>query len=202
MDYCRLETKDNFVLVFPPKQIIAHEVRAYHTELINKTRAIDNYFLPQADPIFFKYYQNYYQNIIDKILPAFDCEQLTNTSRHEFFIAYKERRPSVWISQLELLMGYDYKEEEKKTEEIIVTSGDSSADLLAELFLHLEGKQIEWLLKSYSQDFLIKFVKQISDRRRGKELIEELQRAKDRKKVSEMGSSEKLRKRGFSIPEM
>ncbi len=176
LEFWRLDTEDNFFLVEAPPLASSAIIRAYHLELLLRVKNLDNYWLVELDQILFSNLGNYYQNISKYLNPKFDCFYLTPESRHRFFIA-SEPRGDVWISGLELLMGYDFQLNEVE-KPLAVTSGNYEIDILADLIISIPN-QIKYLSENKTPQYLSKLLKQISDRTRGKEAIEELQRQKD-----------------------
>ncbi len=192
MDYWRLDYlklvedqyQKDFFLCFAPSHKKSKKIRAYHLELLYQIKKTTQaFYLVEADNLFIKNFPEYYENISKRL--KIDYKNLTSQSRHEFFIAAKQQNGN-WISGLEILMGYDFPPEENsktKKDEILVTTGDYELDLIAELHLHLDNHDVQWLIKNYSSTQLNKIVRQISDRRRGAELIEERRREKDKEVV-------------------
>lgn len=205
MGFYRIDFKDSsekvpirdFLLIHTPVEKITKEVRAYHLELLNLVRSFDNFWLIESDKVLFAILEIYYQKIADRLIPSFDAKKLESESRHRFFVADKYYGDTNWLSGLEYLMGYRFDEPKSSKPgetQIIITSGDNHLDLVAELHLQLERTQIEWLINNYSQEDLQKIIKQISDRRQGKELIEKMQREKDREFVK---NNPKLNKKKY-----
>jgi hypothetical protein len=194
LDFWRLDTKDNdFFLVKSPSLALASEVRAYHLELLNRVRALQNYW--EIEDLIFEQIENYYSKIAN--LLNFKIGDIENQSRLSFFIAH-EQRQDFWISGLELLMGYDFgKSQDSK--ETIITSGSFEIDLLAELLLFPDAKQTQWLYETKSPPELLKLIKQISDRSRGQEAINELNKQKDLDFLSNPDVLDKLQKEGLGI---
>lgn len=194
-----LEASDDFLLVESPSFAIAHVIRAYHLELLSRVRALPNYENDDKDSVFFRVLAPCYEKISSRLLPSHNASQLNSSSRHKFFIA-AELRGEYWISGLELLMGYDFQISNPKASTLQVTSGNSEIDLLAELLLIPESNNIlKWLIEKKSPQYLWSLVKQISDRRRGKEALDELQRFQDLNACE--ASMEEMRVAGFIIPE-
>ncbi len=182
---------------------LAPIIRAYHLELLNRVRSLPplaslpHHHLIEADALLFENFGHYYQKIGDRLQPNFDSSSLSPASRHSFFVA-AESRGDFWISGLELLMGYDY-EEIGATQGVRITSGEFEIDVLAELLLLPNPTEIEWLCKKRSPSQLAALTKQVSDRLRGKEAIEELQREQDLKNFDEQQGFEQLKKAGFIL---
>ncbi|MEH1789662.1 MAG: hypothetical protein V7L23_29930 [Nostoc sp.] len=201
LNYWRLDTyKNDFFLVAPPSLELSGIVRAYHLELLNRVRLLSNYHLAEVEVLLFERFADYYQKISDRLQPNFDPGNLSAASRHSFFMA-AESRGDFWISGLELLMGYDYdlSKTEKDKSEIRITSGDFEIDVLAELLLLPNPAKIEWLCRERSPVQLAALVKQVNDRLRGKEGLDELQREHDLKMFEEQQGFEQLKKAGFNI---
>ncbi len=198
LNFWRLDTGDDFFLVAAPTLESAPIVRAYHLELLNRIRTLPNHHLVEADTIIFENFAHYYQKIGNRLSPHFDCSKLSPLSRHNFFIA-TQAQGDFWISGLEILMGYKYESEEQKNNAVRITSSDFEIDVLAELLLLPNTTQIDWLCKSRSPNQLAALARQISDRLRGKEALEELQREHDLRIFEEQQGFEQLKKVGFNL---
>jgi hypothetical protein len=200
LDFWRLDTKDDFFLVHAPTWDAAKVIRAYHLELLNRVRSLPHHHLIEADAVLLENFAHYYQKIGDRLLPNFDASSLTPQSRHSFFVA-AESRGDFWISGLELLMGYDYEQSDlgEGIRAVSVTSGDFEIDVLAELLLLPNPTQAEWLVKTRSPQQLAALTKQVGDRLRGKEALDELQRAQDLKVFEQQQGVDRLKKAGFSL---
>lgn len=200
LDFWRLDTNDDFFLVHAPTWESAKIVRAYHLELLNRVRSLPHHHLIEADTVLLENFASYYQKIGDRLTPTFDTSSLTPPSRHSFFVA-AESRGDFWISGLELLMGYDYEEASsvKGIGKVSVTSGDFEIDVLAELLLLPNPAQVEWLTKTRSPQQLAALTKQVSDRLRGKDALDELQREQDLKVFEQQQGIEKLKRAGFNL---
>lgn len=201
LNFWRLDTKDkDFILVDPPSWAIAPKIRAYHLELLNRIRYLTNHHLVESDEVIFPAFTNYYGKVAQ--LMGIDSDSLLPASRHSFFIAC-ESRGDFWISGLELLMGYDFQEAGgqggRGAGGVSVTSGEYEIDVLAELLLLPDTSQTQWLASTKSPQYLAKLTKQIGDRLRGKEAIEELQREQDLKILESSNATEQLKKAGFSL---
>lgn len=195
LNYWRLDTKDNdFFLVKSPSLALASEVRAYHLELLNKVRTLANYW--EIEDLIFEQTKNYYSKIAN--LLSFEIDNITSISRLGFFIAY-EKRQDFWISGLELLMGYDFGKNDSREAKKIVTSGNFEIDLLAELLLLPDTSQIKWLYETKSPSEILKLIKQISDRSRGQEAIDEINKQKDLDFLLKPEVLEKLQQEGLGI---
>lgn len=194
LDFWRLDTKDNdFFLVKSPPLALASEVRAYHVELLNRVRGLQNYW--EVEDLIFEQIGNYYSKIAN--LLGFKVEYLDSKSRLSFFVAH-EQRQDFWISGLELLMGYDFSKSQESKEPSI-TSGSFELDLLAELLLLPDTKQVRWLYETKSPSAILKLIKQISDRSRGQEAINEINKQKDLDFLSKPEVIEKLQQEGLGI---
>ncbi len=208
LNFWRLDTHDDFFLVGAPSLELAPIARAYHLELLNRVRSLPHHHLVETDSLLFENFAKYYQKIGDclqhakgeRLLPNFDPSSLSPASRHSFFVA-AESRGEFWISGLELLMGYDYEKSEVGSgrKEVRITSGEFEIDVLAELLLLPNPGQIEWLCKERSPSQLAALAKQVGDRLRGKEALEELQREHDLKMFEEQQGFEQLKKAGFNL---
>ncbi|MBD2492478.1 hypothetical protein [Aulosira sp. FACHB-615] len=200
MEFWRLDTIDgDFLLVKSPSWAIAPTIRAYHLELINRTRHIQDSHLVEADEVFYSGLTPYYQHLGDRL--GFDPSILTPASRHSFFIA-AESRGEFWISGLELLMGFDYEAEGlrgKGAGGLRVTSGDFNLDVLAEMLLIPRPSDLEYLLNNLSPGAIALLAKQIGDRLRGKEALDELQKARDLEIFEQQKGVDLLKKSGFKI---
>lgn len=195
LNYWRLDTKDNdFFLVKSPSLALASEVRAYHLELLNKVRTLANYW--EIEDLIFEQTKNYYSKIAN--LLSFEIDNITSISRLGFFIAY-EKRQDFWISGLELLMGYDFGKNDSREAKKIVTSGNFEIDLLAELLLLPDTSQVKWLYETKSPSEILKLIKQISDRSRGQEAIDEINKQKDLDFLLKPEVLEKLQQEGLGI---
>jgi hypothetical protein len=194
LDFWRLDTKDNdFFLVKSPSLALASEVRAYHLELLNRVRTLQNYW--EIEELVFEQIENYYSKIAN--LLGFRILDIDPRSRLSFFIAH-EQRQDFWISGLEILMGYDFgKSQEVK--EPSITSGSFELDLLAELLLLPDTKQVKWLYETKSPPELLKLIKQISDRSRGQEAINDINKQKDLDFLSNPETLSKLQQEGLGI---
>lgn len=195
LNYWRLDTKDNdFFLVKSPSLALASEVRAYHLELLDKVRTLANYW--EIEDLIFEQTKNYYSKIAN--LLSFEIDNITSISRLGFFIAY-EKRQDFWISGLELLMGYDFGKNDSREAKKIVTSGNFEIDLLAELLLLPDTSQVKWLYETKSPSEILKLIKQISDRSRGQEAIDEINKQKDLDFLLKPEVLEKLQQEGLGI---
>lgn len=196
LEFWKLDFKNgDFTLVESPNLNISSLVRAYHIELLSHIKPLPYYYLVSSDEILFNNFTTYYCKI-GEILNI-NVEELTETSRHNFFIASQQKLNN-WLSGLEMLMGYDFKEI-SDSDGISVTSGNFEIDLLAELLLLPNINCIEWLYRSKSPMFISKLLKQISDRSRGEEYINELKRQKDLEFLNNPETLEKLKKEGLPI---
>lgn len=195
LNYWRLDTKDNdFFLVKSPSLALASEVRAYHLELLNKVRTLANYW--EIEDLIFEQTKNYYSKIAN--LLSFEIDNITSISRLGFFIAY-EKRQDFWISGLELLMGYDFSKGASREAKEVITSGNFEIDLLAELLLLPDTSQVKWLYETKSPSEILKLIKQISDRSRGQEAIDEINKQKDLDFLLKPEVLEKLQQEGLGI---
>lgn len=197
LDYWRLDTKDNdFFLVKSPSLALASKVRAYHLELLNRVRTLPNYW--EIEDLIFEQIGNYYDKIAD--LLDFKVDFLKNESRLNFFVAY-EKRQDLWISGLELLMGYEFQAQDPNDQkrEQTITTGSFELDLLAELLLLPDTKQVEWICKTRSPSEILKLIKQISDRSRGQEAINDLNKRKDLEFLENDSTLTTLQNEGISI---
>lgn len=178
LDFWRLDFNEgDFILVESPSLNICSKVRAYHLELLNLVKGLPNYELLTSDYLLFSNLEMYY----NKVCSFFNIEtnKLTPESRHKFLIAANQK-DNFWLSGLEMLMGYDFVESSPGNDnKVSVTSGQFDIDLLAELLLLPDTSQVRWLSESKSPSYLMKLIKQISDRSRGQEAIDELQKIKD-----------------------
>lgn len=199
LNFWRLDTADDFFLVEVPTFVEAAKVRAYHLELLVRVRTLQYSCLPESDAVLFANFQQYYRKIASFLNPVIDVSTLKPLSRHQFFIA-AESRGENWISGLELLMGYDYHIE-SVNKKLCVTSGIVEIDTLAELLLLPCASQVKWLVDSFSPQYLSALAKQISDRLRGQEALDELQREKDLEAFNNTGAQE-LEQTGFIFPEV
>lgn len=197
LDYWRLDTKDNdFFLVKSPSLALASKVRAYHLELLNRVRTLPNYW--EIEDLIFEQIANYYDKIAG--LLDFKVDILKNESRLNFFVAY-EKRQDFWISGLELLMGYEFQAQDPNDQkrEQTITTGIFELDLLAELLLLPDTKQVEWICETRSPSEILKLIKQISDRSRGQEAINDLNKRKDLEFLENDSTLTTLQNEGISI---
>jgi hypothetical protein len=185
----------DFKLIKAPCLKVESRVRAYHVELLRQVKQFENYNKKGFDVPFFEHLKNYYLHIWDLIDTNIDINQLRPDSRHEFFIA-KEQQNNSYISGLELLMGYGYKS--KSNNQISITTGDLTLDLIAELSIN-NSQNIDFLISNFSSFELIKICKQQSDRLRGEDAIKEKQQELDLRNLQEIGEKE-LQKSGFKFP--
>ncbi|MHC5939248.1 hypothetical protein [Nostoc sp.] len=198
LNFWRLDTPDDFFLVAAPSLEKSQFVRAYHLELLNRVRILPHHYLVEADAVLYENYAHYYQKIGDRLSPNFDTSPLSPLSRHSFFVA-AESRGDFWISGLELLMGYDYDVTKQGSREVRVTSGEFEIDVLADLLLLPNNQQVDWLCKERSPQQLAALTRQVGDRLRGKDALDELQREQDLKAFEEQQGFEQLKKAGFSL---
>ena len=196
LDFWRLDFDNgDFILIESPSLNICSKVRAYHLELLNLVKSLPNYELLTSDYLLFSNLEIYYNKVCSFF--SIEANKLTPESRHKFLIAVNQK-DNFWLSGLEILMGYDFVEGSSENEnKVSVTSGQFDIDLLAELLLLPDTSQVKWLCENKSPYYLMKLIKQISDRSRGQEAIDELQRQKD---LEIMQKSEKLfESQGLSI---
>jgi|LakMenEpi03Aug12_release.lakeMendotaPanAssembly.Ray.scaffolds.fasta_scaffold553829_2 hypothetical protein len=197
LDFWRLDYENgDFILIESPVFLISNKVRAYHVELLNRVKSLPYYYLPSSDTLLFENLYPYYKNLGD--LLKIDIDNLVPEARHSFFIA-SEQKGNNWLSGLEKIMGYDFVETKQDSEDIIVSSGNFEIDILAELLLLPDTRHIEWLCKSKSPIYLSKLIKQISDRSRGEEHINELKTKRDLEFLNNPETLEKLQKKGINI---
>ena len=154
------------------------EVRAYHLELLQKVRPLEDFFLVEFDEPLFSNFRIYYENISKKL--GIPCDRLTSNSRHSFFIACQQEK-GLWLSGLELLMGYEFPSDKEVQSSPLITSGNYEIDLLAEIILCLPPELIPSLLQNKSQTYLSKLIHQVSRRSQGQEAIDKVQRERDLK---------------------
>ena len=204
-DYWLATTKDSgFFLIEQPPLKVFQQIKTYHQILVSIARSSPEILATNSDEIlYFGSYGSIYQSISDLLTPRFDCSLLDPESRYQLFIAF-EPRGRLFISGLELLLGLDFRDSEasynNSRENLSITSGNLEIDLVAELLLHIDSGRIEWLIFNKSPQFLIKLVKQMNDRSRGQEAIEELQQKNDLEKISQNSKvSEELKESGFNF---
>ena len=204
-DYWLATTKDSgFFLIEQPSLKVFQQLKTYHQILVSIARSNPEILATKSDEIlYFGSYGSIYHSIADLLTPKFDCSLLDPESRYQLFIAF-EPRGSLFISGLELLLGLDFRDSDSssdnKPENLSITSGNLEIDLVAELLLHIDSGRIEWLISNKSPQFLIKLVKQMSDRSRGQEAIEELQQKNDLEKISQNSKvSQELKESGFNF---
>lgn len=188
----RLDRKDgSFFLVEAPTFDRAHQIRAYHLELLALIAKFDYAYLPQTDPVLFENFAPYYEAIAHLLKPRFDPAQLTPSCRHAFFIATdlfpaavadsEEPTLILGLSNLETLMGYQLPKGSNTSQAGVIrlTSGDDDADLVAALLLCFKFNALE-MTRRYARQDLINILKQAQNLLRGEEAIDELQRERDR----------------------
>ena len=189
----------DFELIKAPCLKIESKVRAYHLELLKKVKQFENYYKLGFDTPFFDNLKNYYLHIWDLIDTNVDINQLHPDSRHEFFIA-KELQNNSYISGLELLMGYGYKSDgnSNSNNQISITTGNLTLDLIAELSIN-NSQNLDFLISNFTSFELTKICKQLSDRLRGEDTIKEKQQELDLINLQEIGEKE-LQESGFKFP--
>jgi hypothetical protein len=197
-DYWLLTFKDgDFCLVEQPSLQKAQLIQSYHQILLSLTRSqYENLGAIASLDFYLPGLEVYYQKIADLLSPLFDSSKLTPESRQLFYIAF-EPRGTKWISGLEILLGLDFDTTPKteSTPELQITSGNLEIDIVAELLLYIESGRVEWLVQNKSPQYLIKLIKQLGDRRRGQEAVDDLQRQKDLEKSVNL--EESLKTSGF-----
>lgn len=202
-----------FVLVEAPVLTQYRRILAYHRELLCEARKKPRYYLAESDWILYPQLRQFYQAIADQLDPAFNCDDLEPLDRHSFFIATapvtnpfnpEEKIPG--LSNLEKLMGLSYPEPPKPGQspyqQIIISSGDPTLDILADALLVLKEAALP-LAAQFSPADLLKITKQANDRLRGEEAIKEVQQQADRAVFEgQRGAiAEALKASGVEIPE-
>jgi len=197
LGFWRLDIDGDFFLVAAPTWELSREIRAYHLELLARVRSLPHHHLIEADAVLFPQFAPYYQKISSRLSPAFDASQVLPHSRHSFFIAFEAYKDN-WISGLEQLMGYEFKKESEASI-LAPSTGSFDLDVLAEALLLPNTTAIEYLVKTLTPSQLQALTKQVSDRLRGQEAIDELQRKQDLALFDQQQGIEQLKKAGFSI---
>lgn len=200
MEYWRLDTVDgDFFLVSAPNLQESSLIRAYHVELLARVRNLPHHDHVESDEVIFGHLKNYYEKISAYLCPIFDASLLAPQSRHTFFIASTQQN-EFWLSGLEQLMGYSF-ESQQNINKIQISTGKTDLDLIAELLLLCPSANLDWLTKKFSMMQIAQIIKQISQRQRGQEAIDELQREIDFRTFEEQGK-EALVMAGFVFPEV
>ena len=167
MTHFRLDYQDgDFTLVFPLPIKESRKVAVYHQELRGAVAGL-HVWPEDLDSKLYPLLKIYYHKIA--VFFEINPDQLTQESRHHFFIAtepieYKNQLiPG--LSLLEKLLGYDYPKEDAselvKSSEEIITTGDPSLDIIADAILIFK---IGGLENHYSLDELAKLCKQANER--------------------------------------
>lgn len=162
----RLDHLDgDFTIAFPLPIKASRKLTAYYQEL--RTAIVGLYTWPEkVDELMFPAFKLYYQ----KIAQFFDVnpEQLTQESRHHFFIATEpieyNGQMIQGLSYLEKLLGYDYPPENKSeqpSQDVVITTGDHNLDIIADAILIFKVGGLE---NCYSLDELSKLCKQANER--------------------------------------
>ena len=155
----------NFILVFPVAIRESRKLSAYLLDLKNSIAGLHIY-PEKMDDYLFPRFRYHYLKIAHFF--EFDPDQLTQESRHHFFIAtepitYREQLiPG--LSLLEQLLGYKYPEDgtdSKLLPQELITTGDLALDIIADAILIFKVGGLE---NHYSLDDLAKLCKQANDR--------------------------------------
>lgn len=166
--YYRLDYQDGgFELIFPLPVSQSRKVSAYHQELRSAIAGV-HVWPEDLDSKIYPILKVYYENIAKFF--DIDPDKLTQSSRHNFFIATEPIEYNgqliPGLSLLEKLLGYDYpKETLTKSDftEEVVTTGDPNLDIIADAILIFKVGGLE---NHYSLDELAKLCRQANERLR------------------------------------
>lgn len=155
----------DFVLVFPLAIRESRKLSAYALE-IRKSIAGFHIYPEEMDHYLFPRFRYHYLKIAQFF--EFDVDQLTQESRHHFFIATEpityQGQIIPGLSLLEQLLGYKYPEEGTTppvAPQDIITTGDLALDIIADAILIFKVGGLE---NHYSLSDLAKLCKQANDR--------------------------------------
>lgn len=214
----RLDTVDgNYLLVEAPTFLTSRRILAHYQELKEATaRGMEWLSTNQLkfsdasalDIAIYPYVERHYRAIATLVTPSFDPNRLMAHSRYRFFVATEPishpdySHPIPGLSGLEQMLGLSHpikSKVESRATEVIITSGDFDVDLMADLLVSFPESAIQ-LANTYSAVYLSKLVVQASERRRGKEAIEERQREVDTQafEKNDLAIADSFRKMGVA----
>lgn len=176
------------IVIVPPSMDDHHIIRAYHEALLKEVHQIRYFHTPSADPQLYEAFKPLYQAVCSRLSPAIDADILPSEERHRLLICgdvipHPDNPDAevLALSALEELMGYKLASSGKpkrKDDDGLVTSGVEHIDALGELIL-IAGPEIALQLSQrYGLTYLMELCRQVNDRRRGKEAINERKSAR------------------------
>ena len=148
-----VDITEDFVLVFAPTVAQHKRVHAYHQELIQAI-AGEPLHPASTDWQLYPNYKNYYQAVMNQLLPELNCSDLSSRSRHEFFIAtepVQHPKTQQWMmgtSGLAQLMGFSIPDELKEVE-VDTKKDDTLLSAVTGALLIFKGRA-SWVVQNYS----------------------------------------------------